>query len=108
LHFLVYFGVILGYIVFKERKTLDPKKISAIVEMPPLKNLKNIQIFNKMVQFYRFFIRIFSFIMAPLSQNPCTKPRGVDELKQAKIDVKTSTFLQFLLLLSMWCHFNGM
>jgi len=33
---------------------------------------------------------------------------GVDELKQAKIDVKTSTFLQFLLYLFMWCHFNGM
>ncbi len=33
---------------------------------------------------------------------------GADELKQAKIDVKMSTFLQFLLHLSMWCHFNGM
>ncbi len=47
--FLVYFGIILGYIVFKERKPLDPKKISAIVEMPPLKNLKHIQVFNKMM-----------------------------------------------------------
>jgi hypothetical protein len=34
--------------------------------------------------------------------------KGVDEFKWAKIDVKTSTFLQFLLHLSMWCHFNGM
>jgi hypothetical protein len=33
---------------------------------------------------------------------------GADELKQAKIDVKMLTFLQFLLYLSMWCHFNGM
>jgi len=33
---------------------------------------------------------------------------GVDELKQAKIDVKTSIFLQFLLHLFMWCHFKGM
>jgi hypothetical protein len=33
---------------------------------------------------------------------------GVDELKQAKIDVTMLTFLQFLLYLSMWCHFNGM
>jgi hypothetical protein len=33
---------------------------------------------------------------------------NVDELKRAKIDVKMSTFLQFLLDLSMWCHFNGM
>jgi hypothetical protein len=36
------------------------------------------------------------------------KQKGVDEFKKAKIDVKTSTFLQFLLYLSMWCHFNGM
>jgi len=34
--------------------------------------------------------------------------QGVDELKQTKIDLKMSTFLQFLLHLSMWCHFNGM
>jgi hypothetical protein len=33
---------------------------------------------------------------------------GADEFKWAKIDAKTSTFLQFLLHLSMWCHFNGM
>jgi hypothetical protein len=32
--------------------------------------------------------------------------KGVDEFKWAKIDVKTSTFLQFLLHLSMWCHLN--
>jgi len=34
--------------------------------------------------------------------------QGVDELKRTKIDVKTLTFQQFLLHLSMWCHFNGM
>ncbi len=33
---------------------------------------------------------------------------GVDEFKRPKIDVKTLSFLQFLLHLSMWCHFNGM
>jgi hypothetical protein len=33
---------------------------------------------------------------------------GVDEFKPTKIDVKTSTFLQFLLHLFIWCHFNGM
>jgi hypothetical protein len=33
---------------------------------------------------------------------------GADEFEWAKIDVKTSTFLPFLLHLSMWCHFNGM
>jgi hypothetical protein len=33
---------------------------------------------------------------------------GADEFKWTKIDVKMSTFLQFLLHLSMCCHFNGM
>ncbi len=33
---------------------------------------------------------------------------GADELKRAKIDVKMSIFLQFLLYLSMWCHFSSM
>jgi hypothetical protein len=28
---------------------------------------------------------------------------GANEFKRAKIDVKTSTFLQFLLHLFMWC-----
>ncbi len=37
-----------------------------------------------------------------------TDCKGADEFKWAKIDVKTSTFLQFFLHLSMWCHFNGM
>ncbi len=34
--------------------------------------------------------------------------RGVDEYKRAIIFINTSTFLQFLLHISMWCHFNGM
>jgi hypothetical protein len=33
---------------------------------------------------------------------------GAIELKQAKINVKRSTFLQLLLHLSIWCHFSGM
>jgi hypothetical protein len=32
---------------------------------------------------------------------------GCKWVQQAKIDVKTSTFMQLLLHLSMWCHFNG-
>jgi hypothetical protein len=33
---------------------------------------------------------------------------GVDEYKQAKIFINMLTFLQFLLHIPMWCHFNGM
>jgi hypothetical protein len=35
---MVFLGLILGFIVSKERKLLNPKKIQAIVNMPPLKN----------------------------------------------------------------------
>jgi hypothetical protein len=32
--FMVFSGLILRFIVFKERKTPDPKKVQAIVNMP--------------------------------------------------------------------------
>jgi len=34
--FMVFSGMILGFIVSKERKQPNPKKIQAIVNMPPL------------------------------------------------------------------------
>jgi hypothetical protein len=34
--FIVFSGMILGFIVSKERKQPNPKKIQAIVNMPPL------------------------------------------------------------------------
>jgi hypothetical protein len=42
------FSRILGFIVSKEGKLLDPKKIQAIINMPPPKNLQQIQVFNEM------------------------------------------------------------
>ncbi len=33
--------------------------------------------------------------------------QDANELKCAKIDVKMSTFLEFLLHLPTWCHFNA-
>jgi hypothetical protein len=50
--FLVYFGFILGYIVSWKGQLLDPEKISTIVNMPPPKTLKDIQVFNGTAQFY--------------------------------------------------------
>jgi hypothetical protein len=40
---------ILRFIVSKEGKTLDPKKIKVLVKMPMLKTLQEIQVFNGMV-----------------------------------------------------------
>jgi hypothetical protein len=44
--------MILGFIVSNEGKLQDPKKIQAIVNMPPPKNPQQIQVFNGMAWFY--------------------------------------------------------
>ena len=49
--FYVPSGVILGYIVCQAGKFPDPKKIEALVKMPPPKNVKAIQTFNGLAQF---------------------------------------------------------
>jgi hypothetical protein len=46
--FMVFLGMILGFIVSKEGKLLDSKKIQAIINMPPPKNPQQIQIFYRM------------------------------------------------------------
>ncbi len=46
--FMVFSGMILGFIVSKEGKLIDPKTIQAIVNMPPPKNPQQIQVFNGM------------------------------------------------------------
>ncbi len=56
--------MILGFIVSKEGKLLDAKKIQAIVNTPPPKNPQQIQVFNGMTQFYKCFINYFFVIMA--------------------------------------------
>jgi hypothetical protein len=61
----MHLSLILGYMVSKGSKSLDLKKISAIVHMPTLKTPKDIQVFHGMAQDYRCFIKYFAFIMAP-------------------------------------------
>lgn len=62
--FMVFFNVILGYIMSKEGKLPNLKKIVNIINMPKPKTPKDIQVFNDMAQFYCCFIRNFAFIMA--------------------------------------------
>jgi hypothetical protein len=61
---MVFLGMILRFIVSKEGKLLDPKKIQAIVQMHVPTNPQKIQVFNGMVQFYKCFIKNFASIMA--------------------------------------------
>ncbi len=66
--FMVFSRQILGFIVSKEGKLLNPKKIQVIINMPPLKNPQQIQVFNGMAQFYKCFIKNFVALMAPITK----------------------------------------
>jgi hypothetical protein len=50
--FLVHLSVILGYLVSKESKLLDLKKLLAIVHMLTPKTPKDIEVFNGITQYY--------------------------------------------------------
>ncbi len=65
---MVFSGMILGFIVSKEVKLPYPKKIQAIVNMPPPKNPQQIQVFNGMTQFYKCFIKDFVVNMALITK----------------------------------------
>jgi hypothetical protein len=55
--FMVCFGTILGFIVSKEGKTFDLKKIESLVNMSMSKTPQDIEVFNGMAQFYKCFIK---------------------------------------------------
>jgi hypothetical protein len=66
--FMVISRTILGFIMFKEGKVMDPKKIKALVNMLVTITPKEIQLFNGMAQFYRCFIKNFALIMSPITK----------------------------------------
>ena len=57
---------LLGYIVNTKGITMDPKKIDSIQSMLPPKNVKQVQQFLGMVNYYRRFIKNFAKIAQPL------------------------------------------
>ncbi len=63
---MVFSGLILGFLISKEGKIPDPKKVQAIMNMPVPTTPQ--QVFNGMVQVYRCFIKNFAFIMAPITK----------------------------------------
>ena len=66
--FYVPSSVILGFIVCQAGKFPDPKTIEALVNMPPLKNVKAIQTFNGLAQFNHCFIKDSAGIMEPITR----------------------------------------
>ncbi|KPM33905.1 hypothetical protein AK830_g12666, partial [Neonectria ditissima] len=57
----------LGYIVGQDGLKMEPSKVRAIAEWPPLKSVKEIQVFQGFCNFYRKFIPKYSSITAPLT-----------------------------------------
>jgi hypothetical protein len=55
--FMVLSCMIIRFIVSKEGKLLDPKKVKAIIKMPIPKNSHDIQVFNILTQFYQCFVK---------------------------------------------------
>jgi hypothetical protein len=66
--FMVFSGTILGFLVFKENKVMDSKKVEALVSMPIPITPQEIQVFNEMAYFYRCFIKNFVLIMSPITK----------------------------------------
>ncbi len=66
--FMVFSRTILGFIVSKKGKVMDPKKVEALVNMPVRITPWEIQVFNGMAQFCRCFIKNFTSIMSPITK----------------------------------------
>jgi hypothetical protein len=63
---MVFLGTILSFIVSKEGKIMDPKKVEASVNMPIPTTPQ--QVFNGMAYFYRCFIKNYTYIMTPITK----------------------------------------
>uniref|UniRef100_A0A8R1EB09 RNA-directed DNA polymerase n=1 Tax=Caenorhabditis japonica TaxID=281687 RepID=A0A8R1EB09_CAEJA len=58
--------IFLGFIVSKDGIKPDPKKITAMIDFPTPKNVKDVRAFIGMSSFYRRFVKNFSTIAAPI------------------------------------------
>jgi hypothetical protein len=65
---MVFSGITLRFIVSKEGKLPNPKKVKVIVKMFVTKNSHDIQIFNELTQFFQCFVIFFAFIMASITK----------------------------------------
>jgi len=58
----------LGHVISKEGISVDPAKITAVVDWPRSTNVSEVQSFLGMTRYYRRFVKDFSKIASPLTQ----------------------------------------
>jgi hypothetical protein len=61
-------GMTIRFIVSKEGKLHNAKKVEVIIKMHVPNNPHNIQVFNSLAQFYQCFVNFFAFIMALITK----------------------------------------
>ncbi len=102
--FMVFSRLILGFIVCKEGKIPNLKKVQVIVNMLVPTNPQKIQVFNGMAYFYRCFIKNFDFIMALITKLMMkTKPFMWTTKHQKAWDQIKQKYMEALILIpSNW------
>jgi len=96
--FMVFSRTILGFIMSKEGKVMDLKKVNTLVNMPIPTIPQEIQIFNEMALFYKCFIKNFASIMSPIT-NSLRSLKFLNGLKNVKMlgrRLKTSMYKHLL------------
>jgi len=58
----------LGFAISKEGIKVDEENVRAIKEWPTPKNISDVQSFHGLATFYRWFIKHFSSILAPITE----------------------------------------
>jgi transposase InsO family protein len=87
----------LGFIVRTDGVTIDPSRVSAILEWPTPANFKDVQIFLGFANFYRRFIKSYSKIVGPITDllkgsiqgkksGPFTWPGSAEQAKHTLCD----------------------
>jgi len=66
-HFMVERGIVLGHIISKKGRDVDPAKLDVIAQLPYPFYMRKVHFFLGHTGFYRRFIKDFSKIALPLS-----------------------------------------